>query len=307
MNRRDFLKIGVVGGLGLAGAAGFMSMTDDSGNLGLTSIKLEIPRLAKHFSGLRIGLITDIHLGIYMPMEWLQKAIRLLADNEPDLVLLGGDYIWFESSLLQEIIGGIRNKRYLKPASADLADWIYSDLAAQLKILKPPLGVYSVLGNHDRWRFPSICLRELDRVGCNPLVNKASRIEFRSGQINLYGVDDYWTGRPILPPKDFFGQDEKDFNLLLLHNPDYLSFALANMRAQPSVPVFDLALAGHTHGGQIKLPIIGAPGYHVRDLRFKEGLFQTQDWAVFTSRGLGVVEIPWRINCPPEVVVLEIA
>ncbi len=95
--------------------------------------------------------------------------------------------------------------------------------------------------------------------------------------------------------------NENSFSILLTHNPDFSSFVLHDKNIK-----FNLSLSGHTHGGQIKLPIVGALGYNISDLRYKEGLVDYQETKLYTSRGLGYVELPIRINCPPEVTIITL-
>ena len=130
------------------------------------------------------------------------------------------------------------------------------------------------------------------------LINRSVTFKRNLETFRIIGTDDYWTGIPrfAAAPKR-----ESENRVLISHNPDYVSFLLENTACE-----FDLALSGHTHGGQIKLPIIGALGYNVTDARFGEGLVHHKRGEVFTTRGLGVVEIPVRINCPPEVSILTL-
>jgi predicted MPP superfamily phosphohydrolase len=95
--------------------------------------------------------------------------------------------------------------------------------------------------------------------------------------------------------------NEKSIKICLAHNPDYF------VELQKKSPVkFDLSLAGHTHGGQIKLPIWGSLIYNVENRQFAEGLVETNQSSYYTSRGIGVVEIPHRINCPAEVCIFTL-
>ena len=140
----------------------------------------------------------------------------------------------------------------------------------------------------------------MQKYGIEILVNDVRQIRRGTSKITLVGVDDYWTGFPSVP-LEATKTSPQDVRVLISHNPDYASAILERTEIE-----FDIALCGHTHGGQIKLPLVGAPHYNVKDLRFKEGLYVHPRGLVYTTRGLGMVELPWRINCPPEVTVLEL-
>lgn len=135
----------------------------------------------------------------------------------------------------------------------------------------------------------------MSKAGIQVLLNTVFPVERQGKRLLVLGSDDYWTGIPstsAMPDKKEPGQ----VRIVLSHNPDYLSHLLEKTRFE-----FDLGLSGHTHGGQIKLPLIGALHYNIKDQRFAEGLFSHPRAVTYTSRGIGVVGLPIRINCPPEV------
>lgn len=304
LSRRKFLTLGLLaGGASVVGAtglgSGFMALQSPQ----INKVKITINDLPPEFSDYTIAFVTDIHMGHYLDQEYLGSVAEIIKKEKPDLILLGGDYIWIEHSKLAKSLAQI-NPNSLAPFSGDdLINESFKLCAEVLGSLKCPDGIYGVLGNHDRWENPRSCINNFKEFGIQILVNQSVKIN-RGGEIlHLIGVDDYWTGIPKL---DFIDpqKPKRETRLLLSHNPDYVS-TLLRMKSHK----FDLALCGHTHGGQIRLPLVGPVIYNVRDREFFEGLVtinnDTQD-KVFTSIGIGMVEIPLRLNCPPEVAIITL-
>jgi predicted MPP superfamily phosphohydrolase len=191
----------------------------------------------------------------------------------PDLVVLTGDYVWREQEAIFE----------LTP--------ILSGLNARH-------GVYSVLGNHDLWLDVETTETAFDEAGLPMLVNQGVQITEGKGSFYLAGMDDGWSGRPDLnltlemAPTD-------DPIILLLHEPDLVNETSLD-------PRIALQLSGHTHGGQVLIP--GKPPIFTPHLgkQYSQGLFRVNDTWLYTNRGLGVISVPLRFNCPPEVTLLTL-
>jgi predicted MPP superfamily phosphohydrolase len=145
----------------------------------------------------------------------------------------------------------------------------------------------------------------LDTVGryqkLKLLINQEFSIKRGEQSLEVFGVDDYLTGIPTTPPTRSPLKDGVSKRIILSHNPDYISALLK--RPEHS---FSLALCGHTHGGQVVLPIVGPIAAQVVDRRFISGLHNLDNRIVYTSRGLGVVGLPFRLDCPPEVSVFTL-
>ena len=137
--------------------------------------------------------------------------------------------------------------------------------------------------------------------GIDLLINQQRTITREDQTLQIFGVDDFLTGIPSPPPRNTL-REGLDTRIIISHNPDYISAILAS---EPDYH-FDLALCGHTHGGQIRLPGVGAVMSQIRDDRFVSGLVTIERKKVYTSRGLGVVGLPIRYNCPPEVTVFRL-
>jgi predicted MPP superfamily phosphohydrolase len=270
----------------------------------LSRISLEIPDLPADFENYRIAFLSDIHLGRSLPFSVLTEALQIVSKAQPNLLLLGGDYLWIPKSPLEKTIKVVRNEvieNFSQEAQteAEIERYIYRLLARELSLLDIPDGIYGVMGNHDNWADPLIAQQELSQAGVKILVNSEAVITRGEGLLSIYGSDDYWTGIPEAP--SWKNHNSQTVRCLLTHNPDFLS----QFFDSSSCP-FHFALAGHTHGGQIRLPILGALTYNIKDLRFKSGLATINQKHVFTTRGIGFVELPWRLNCPPEVALITL-
>jgi uncharacterized protein len=233
----------------------------------VTHTTLPLPALPAPLGGLRIGLISDIHCGEFMPAAHIAEAAELLVRERPDLILVGGDHVTW------------RNQRTL-PVCAD-----------GLSVLSAPLGVFSVAGNHDPDAGLEKALGARGRI--HVLLDEHVRIRVRNETIALGGLR-YWSQRTADVRRIFRGAS--GLRVLLAHDPRRLTQA-----AEAGVP---LVLSGHTHGGQVKLPLIGAPAAW----RFPvvAGLGRRGATTLYVTRGLGTVVVPVRFNCPPEISILTL-
>lgn len=301
ISRRQLISRSIFGGILAAGTVGVFRSGDDTDNFQLVESQVPIVNLPPAFDGYRIGFLTDTHLGVYVPTAWVDQAVSMLRNARVDLLLLGGDFIWLPDRDLIEQLYPIRNPKFLREKDdISVAAEIFATVADVTSQLKPKDGTFAVLGNHDRWTDPRACLAEFKKKDIRVLLNERVDI-MRAGQkLSLIGVDDYWTGVPSIPPLGARAPGQ-EARILISHNPDYVSELL-----RTSVPDLDLTLSGHTHGGQVKFPLIGALHFNIEDLRFREGFYRDKWLTSYTSRGVGVVEVPFRLNCPPEITVLNL-
>lgn len=296
LSRRRFLTSCAVGALGAAASGAYAINAETTGALELQRVDVPLATLPRAFDGYTIGFVSDMHLGYYVPTELIALAADRLREERCDLIALGGDYIWHPDD---EKVWKKGNGDFKGLAHSEVPEAVFDRIADIYAALQPPDGVVAVLGNHDMWIAPDVCMRSLSARGVTVLENRAIEIRRGEARLDLAGVADLWTGFPRfpdLPPKDI-----NRTRILLAHNPDYVSESLG--RTDRS---FDLALCGHTHGGQIRLPFGAVVFDNVADKRFVSGLVAVGGQAVYTSNGIGVVEIPLRINCPPEVTVLTL-
>lgn len=298
LSRREFLKQ-IMGTLAITPTLSIS--TSGTEDLKLEEISVPIPRLPENFEGLKIGFLSDIHLSTFLPPHLLENALAILSKQEPDLVLLGGDYIWHAKELLRSTFP-IERHQYTDLSDSDLAHAIYQDLVDTVsQSISPPLGIHAVMGNHDHWLEPATCRRIFAQSPIKMLVNQVSLCPWQGASIEIYGCDDYLTGIPRIL-RESLSNTDKTLRILLTHNPDILPWYFEN-----STLGFSLALMGHTHGGQI----CPAPGvaftYNIQNRTYGEGLnTHPSGCQCYTSRGLGMVGIPLRLNCPSEVTLLTL-
>jgi predicted MPP superfamily phosphohydrolase len=254
---------------------------------------VKIPALPSSFSEYRIGFVSDIHLGISVRTEFVAFALEQLIASDLDILVLGGDLIWYGWQKFSEFVAPQRNREFSQLSKSSRPNAIMNRLHQLLKPIKLRDGILAVPGNHDR-RFPdTISLDPLRSAGVRFLVNSSATVKRGDHKLTFEGVDDYWRGRPVVPKLK-----SVEPRILLCHNPDFILDILQHLPCQ-----FDLALCGHTHGGQIRLPPFGiSPLWRTRDKRLIEGFHSFPQVTSFTSRGLGVSgSFNYRIDCKPEV------
>jgi predicted MPP superfamily phosphohydrolase len=303
VSRRQFLKSALAGGA----AAGIGVSLYDLQNDAYTSeflveqIPVPVPGLPPAFSDYRIGFITDVHIGTWVPESWLERALDAVGALGIDLLLLGGDYILVHESSLWDALGLIRNPSFAGLSKRAAIPRIYAAFAQCAARFQCPDGIVAVVGNHDHWNgYPEFLRIMAGFPQIKLLINEEHSITRGEQQLHIFGVDDYLTGLPSAPPpRDL--KDGRAKRIVLSHNPDYLPAILK----RPEID-FSLALCGHTHGGQIVLPALGPVAAQVVDQRFVSGMCEVANKQVYTSRGLGVVGLPFRINCPAEVTVFTL-
>lgn len=288
LSRREFL---LGSGLGLAAMAASSQTTTYQGLVETHELAFE--DLPLNFEGYRIGIISDVHLGEWLPSDWVSSCLSALLNQKPDLLVLLGDFVLVPDTAVRELFSMFAHSEFGASNRWQLITKVYSRLAELFSGLQVPDGTVAVYGNHDHWISSRKTQDFANSSKVNLLVNRETRIRRGESSLRVYGTDDYWTGWPKSPA---FNPDNDEFRIIISHNPDFVSEILGN-RGE----IFDLALCGHTHGGQIKLPLIGALKLNIQDSRFISGLARVGRSTVYTSRGIGVVGIPIRLNCPPEV------
>jgi predicted MPP superfamily phosphohydrolase len=223
---------------------------------------------------LRILFLSDLHVGSHTgDVERLTRIAMSTAELQPDLMCVGGDYI---NGLL---FGGGR----VPPETT----------AAILGRVKPPLGSFAVLGDHDEIYGAPAIARALRDAGLTVLLNEAASIAFEGHEIEILGVTpDVVRSRDLIEPAHIP-------RIVLAHDPA----AFARLPRDSA----DLMLCGHTHGGQIQLPLVG-PLVNMSDapLRWTYGHVVEGDCHLYVTSGLGTSVMPLRLGIPPEVVLIEV-
>jgi len=249
----------------LTGAAAYGTAFERH-RIGITAVSLPVSGLPPALDGLRIGFLTDIHHSRMVPAADISHAVELTLAERPDLVVLGGDYVTFG------------DRDYVGPVAELLAP------------LTAPHGVFAILGNHDDDKdMPAALAARHIAV----LKDARTRLEIRGERLELAGVR-FWTRR--LEDVSRVLRKATDTVILLAHDPRRLTEAAAL-----SVPA---VLSGHTHGGQVVLPGVGAVAR--RRFPILAGRGSRENTSIFVSRGVGTVYVPVRINCPPEVAMVTL-
>jgi len=240
---------------------------------------IQIENWPKELSGLRIAVISDIHTGApFVNDKKLKDIVDKTNALNPDLIVLLGDYMspnsWHSHQVLPEVT------------------------AAALKNLRAPLGVYSVLGNHDWWYSGTRVRRAFEQNGIIVLDDEIKEIQWRGKSFWLAGLADLWT-RPQHIGETIAEIPTGSTVIALTHNPDIFP------RLPQSVA---LLLAGHTHGGQVNIPLIGTPVVP-SDFgpKYAAGHVIENGHHLFVTTGIGTSILPVRFRVTPEIVLLTIS
>jgi hypothetical protein len=228
-------------------------------------------RLPPEFDGLVVAQLSDLHIASYGFRE--RRLLTALAKAKPGLIVITGDFITPGSDRAAVL-------RFLK----------------DLRPLDPPFGVWAVLGNHEHTDLPVLGHEEMrqffNEANIALLVNDAGRIGRGLDTLTLIGVDDPYTGHDRLW-EALKGMQRTPFAILLSHSPEI--FFKADLAR------FDLVLAGHTHGGQVRLPWVGPVWLPEGSESYEAGWFAGSSAKMFVSRGIGTSTLPIRFLCRPEL------
>jgi predicted MPP superfamily phosphohydrolase len=221
---------------------------------------------------LRLGFASDLHLGPLTPPLLLDEAFRALAAWRPDVLVLGGDYVFLD----------------VTPASAARLTQLVASVPATTKV--------AVVGNHDLWTDHGLIERALAAGGARVLVNQSLTLPPPHDDVALVGFDDPWCGAP--DPARAFADVTAPVRVVVAHAPEGLPFMAAHDAA--------LMLCGHTHGGQVALPSGPVWVYGTYGRKYPAGLYDVGPMKLYVGRGLGNVDLPVRFNAPPEVALFTI-
>ena len=266
IGRRSVMKALIAAGVGGVAGTGAYGALYERRQLQVTHADVPVSGLPDALSGLRIGLMTDLHRSLTVPRADVDRAVSLMRLEQPDLIVLGGDYVTWQ------------DRTYI------------DDVADALSPLAAPHGVYAILGNHDDERAMPAALAA---QGFEVLVDARTHLEIAGEGLELVGLR-FWTRRATDVIRVLAGTTGPA--ILLAHDPRRLIEAAAL-----DLPV---VLSGHTHGGQIILPGLGALA--ARKFPIASGLLIRENTSLFVSRGVGTVYIPFRLNCPPEIAILTL-
>ena len=276
ITRRGFLKAG------LSGAAGLVLYPGEVERhwIEVTRRDVHLRNLPAAFEGLRIVQLSDIHLDEFTEPFFLRHAIERINRIKPDVVFLTGDYVSYQ----------ISSRNFAKRAAGQCAE-ILNELECEQR--------YAILGNHDAMLGEGEVTAALTAHGIPVLKNTYLPIERAGGRIWLAGLDDPVCGSPdpdVAIPGSIRNVPDEPV-VVLCHAPDYADDLLAH----PAGKAVALMLSGHTHGGQVRLPLLGALELPPQGRKYVQGWFQLGGMQLHVNRGLGTVGVPFRLNCPPEI------
>lgn len=272
MSRRRFLTCAAgLGGLGLA--AGYPIFIERYIIL-TNTYRIAVPELPEAFNGFRIVHLTDLHYGPLVPLSLIRHVVNRANQIPRDITVCTGDYVHERNA-------------------TDQIDTVWPELAR----LEAPMGVFSILGNHDHWADTNRSDYWLKQTG-QDLRHKTACIERNGQRLWLAGTGDLWEDKKPLDPL-LEAIPDTDCRIVLAHNPDTADTAFLKR--------VDLMLCGHTHGGQVSIPFLGTPMLPVKNKNYNSGLkTSARGVRIFISRGIGWAILPVRFNCMPEIAVLEL-
>lgn len=274
LNRREFLKVaGLAVGVSLVAATSYLAINDESQDPVVDRVPIRIKNLHPALEGFTLLQMTDQHLYPLTQPSLIKKSVAIANSLNPDLVVLTGDYVWQDLEAIDE-------------------------LAPILAGLDAKHGVFSTLGNHDYWLDADVITTTLEAAGLPVLVNQGLSIKHGKGSFYLAGLDDGWSGSPDLDAT-LEAAMPGDSVILLCHEPDLADRYALDGRVS-------LQLSGHSHGGQIRLPGLGALILPYLGRKYDIGLYKVDEMLLYTNRGLGVISEPVRYNCPPEITQFEL-
>lgn len=280
LTRRRLLGL-VAGGVAAAGGGLAYSRWMEPYFPVVERLVMRLPRLHDDLAGRRVVHLSDLHIGAGISTGFFAEQMKRVQALRPDLVLFSGDF-------------------HTNPLPHER-----EDIMSVLRELHPPLGAYACLGNHDyaAYHADPHAIRDRSRtiaawaehmlasVGVRVLRNASHVLECGRARLQLVGLEDMWSG--LYDCEAAFARVDPALpTVVLSHNPD----TIADLHRMPC----DLVLCGHTHGGQVRLPGVGALILPVRLRQYDMGRFAVGDKQLYVNRGLGTLR-RIRFNCPPEI------
>ncbi|HEX8925183.1 MAG TPA: metallophosphoesterase [Terriglobales bacterium] len=277
LSRRDFIKVSAA-----AAAAGGASLLGvglhEPHETVVNRIPVVLDRLPEAFNGFRVAQLSDIHFNSFMTPDYLRNVVALISAEKPDMVMYTGDFVSAH---------GPRRKQEIDSTG---------QCVSILRQLAPPLGSFAVLGNHDSDVGADIMTEVIASAGIPVLRNQSHAIERDGARLQLVGVDNVTAGHARVG-KSFRGIPNGDCCLVAVHEPDIAD----EVRKLPA----DFQMSGHSHGGQIRMPGVGAVVLPPFARKYPKGAYQLGALRLYTNSGIGVIGMPVRFLCPPEISIFE--
>jgi hypothetical protein len=237
-------------------------------------VPIQLPSLPRPFEGFRLAQISDMHTG-RVPYAYLQKSLDRVKQSKPDLAVFTGDLLHHRTDMIEPVARLLAG--FDCPVLVSFGNHDFAPFRGEDEPYDP--GLHLELQN------------ALTAIGCHVLRNQAMPIERNGQQLWFVGLDDLWFG-DFNPPLAFANLPPSATVIALSHNPD-TAYMLAEQHP-------DLILSGHTHGGQIRLPVYGPPRMNVNHTELDMGHFALPHSQLYVSSGLGYIQ-RIRFNCRPEV------
>ncbi|HRH43248.1 MAG TPA: metallophosphoesterase [Pyrinomonadaceae bacterium] len=248
------------------------------------NVSMKVPHWNKELDGFKIVAVSDIHGGAHSITEQrIQNLTEQINAQNPDIIVLLGDFV----SQIHDGSKSIRERELAMPIET---------IAENLKGLKPKYGVFAVIGNHDWWFDEKECRKALENVGFVVLNNETKTITVNNQTVTIFGIEDFWKNwnKGL---QEVFATLPKVENIIgITHNPDTFD------RTHDSLAIL---LAGHTHGGQVNFPFIGAPIIPA-NREYASGQVVKNGRQMFVTTGIGTSGLPFRFRVPPEIVVITL-
>lgn len=273
LSRRRFL-----GGLiatpliGVAGVSAYARLIEPY-HYWISETDIFIRNLPERFENFRLTQLTDIHHSTILDIDQVRDVVQIAQQTKPDMFVLTGDYT-------------TTYRRFVEPCAEALAP------------LNAPEGVWAVLGNHDHYTDPELTTRALQDQHITVLNNANTTIQRGPDSLQLSGIDD-WSWNATDWTSAFKGLKTTTPTILLSHQPSVLDLDQTQNAA--------LILSGHTHGGQVRVPWLGAPArLAMRDLKYDRGLFRRGETQLYVSSGTGEIGLRVRFGVRPEIAVIRL-
>jgi uncharacterized protein len=274
---RSILLVGALGAA-LSGCLVYARKVEPE-DVEVVPVSLVLPRLDRRFDGYRIAQISDLHADDWMRPGRVLGLVNLVNAEAPDLVAITGDFATYSRfrSLIRHALG----------------------LVSPLSRLRAPDGVVAVLGNHDHKTDARAVRSVLAASGMVELHNTVHTLRRHGAALHLCGVDSVMEGYDRLDEVlAVLDAAEPGCAVLLAHEPDFADESAATGR-------FDLQLSGHSHGGQVGLPLLRSLFLPKLSRRYPRGLYHVGGMSLYTNRGLGA-HPRFRFNCRPEITVFTL-
>ena len=268
-----------------AAAAGTVAIAGDSFLLEPNRPRIvrqdfSLPRWPERLNGFTIALLSDFHFDPYFSLHPLHAAVPLVNSLRPDLIVLTGDFV------SAPLIGDDAKAAFAAEPCAKV-----------LRQMAAPYGLWAVMGNHDFHTDPQHVTRALQAEGINMLENQSAAIEHDGAHFWLAGVNDVLSQTADLT-ETLRSVPAGEAVVLLAHEPDFADEA-------SKFPI-DLQLSGHSHGGQVRIPLLPPLYLPALAKKYVLGTYQVGPLPLYTNAGIGTIGGPVRLNCPPEITLITL-